>query len=425
MAPEQLEGQDADTRTDIFALGAIVYEMVTGTKAFEGKSQASVISAIMSSPPPPISAHQPLAPTALDHLVRTCLAKDRDERRQTAHDALLDLKWIAEERSRVAIPAHLFSRRRWRERLTWIAATLGVMSVAFAIIQSNRAAPVGSTVRFEVPPPTTAGFALHSTPAVSPDGHRLAFVAPTPEGKNLVWVRSFEATSAQALLGTDGASFPFWSPDNGSVAFFAQGQLKRINVSGGSPQALADAPVGFGGTWNRDGVIVFAPNTYGTLYRVSAVGGPASPATTLDGTQREYFHRWPQFLPDGQHFLYFAFSPQREAQGIYVASLGSSATQLVLRSGAAASFAASGQLLFMRGGTLMAQPFSQARLQLSGDAVSVAEQVGYIIGTNRWTFSTSDTGVLTFRVSDFLNSDLVWFDRRGKRLGRSFIIAPL
>src|SRR5438132_949235 len=344
MAPEQLEGRKADPRTDIFALGATLYEMVTGKKAFEGPSRASVISAILRDEPKSISQVQPMTPPELDRVVKTCLAKDPDDRWQTAHDVKLQLEWIAEGGSAVGLPAPVVARRRSRERLAWAAAAAATLAaLALALLLLARPRQALRMVQSSVLPPEKSAFVFDEGPmALSPDGRRLAFIAPTAEGKNLLWVRPLNGMAAQPLAGTDGPSYPFWSPDSRFLGFFAGGKLKKIDASGGPPQVLCDAQTGRGGTWNREGVILFSPSMRDALQRVSSEGGTPAPATELDASKRDYSHRFPVFLPDGRHFLYLIQAVQTgqgEGQEVCVGSLESKERRSLLRVSSNAVFA--------------------------------------------------------------------------------------
>jgi Tol biopolymer transport system component/predicted Ser/Thr protein kinase len=423
MAPEQIEGKEPDARTDIFAFGAVLYEMATGRRAFTGKSQASLIAAILATEPPPISTLQPLAPPALDRVVKTCLAKDPDDRWQSAHDLLSELKWIQEAGSAAGVAGPVAAWRKSRERLAWAtAAAVLVTAVAVAYLwrEATREPPrmMQSTL---LPPPKAAFNFFLGVPVLSPDGRRIAFVA-TADGKNLLWVRPLNGLAAQPLAGTDNATYPFWSPDTRFLGFFADGKLKKIEASGGPPQTLCDAAIGRGGTWNRDGVIVFAPQPRQALYRVPASGGIATPATQLDGSRRETSHRWPVFLPDGRHFLYLVLGTvgtqaQTEADALFLGALESNERTLLLRTRWSAAYAAPGYLVFLREGSLMAQPFDAKRLQLSGEAFPVAEQVQNYPLTASTTFSTSENGLLAYEAGTGGGlSQPVWFDRSGKQL---------
>ena len=270
-------------------------------------------------------------------------------------------------------------------------------------------------MRFFVYPPAATTFQA-SGDFVSPDGRRLVFSAVGEDGKRSLWMRPVDSLSAQKLPGTEDASQPFWSPDSNFIGFFAGGKLKKMEASGGPAQILADAPANRGGTWSRDGVIVFAPNIGDVLYRVSALGGPVIPITTLDASKSQVGHNWPYFLPDGRHFIYLARSSQRENSAICVGSIDSKESKVLLNSEASAAYAPPGYLLFLRGRTLMAQPFNADKLQLAGDPLPIVEQVGYSATTARTLFSVSSTGVLAYRPNVPSNTQLVAYDRAGKQL---------
>src|SRR2546426_352061 len=427
MAPEQLEGREADARTDIFALGALIYEMATGRKAFEGKSQASLISSIMSAEPQPISAVHPMAPPALDRVVKSCLAKDPDDRWQTAHDVQLQLKWIAEGGSQLGISAPVAARRKSRDRLAWAVATLLALStLALGVAYFGRTSAPARIVRSFILPPEKATFHLTGfgagPVAVSPDGLTLVFTAKASEGKDLLWIRSLDALLARPLSGTEGASYPFWSPDSKFVGFFAEGKLKKISVAGGPALTLCDAPDARGGTWNRAGVILFEPEWRAPIYRVPAAGGTPQPVTQFDKSRGETTHRWPYFLPDGRHFLYLGGTHSQgvksEANAIFLASLDSPERRLLVNARSNAAYG-EGFLLFVREKTLLAQPFDPNRQELSGDPVPVVEKVQYDAGYFTAIFSASENGVLAYQADTGSTSlsQLVWLDRSGKRVG--------
>ena len=422
MAPEQLEGKDADARSDIFAFGAVVYEMATGRKAFPGKTHTSIVAAILSAEPPPISTLQPLSPAALDRLVSICLAKDPEDRWQTTHDLVLQLQAIGETAPTPARVEHAVPASPARRPLGWMAASalLALATVALAAVYILRPAPDIRQLKLTVLPPEKASF---NSIAISPDGRRLAFAATDANGKTQLWVRPLDSMSAQPLAGTEEAAFPFWSPDNRFVGFFAQSKLKKIEVAGGPPQTLCDAP-GFprGGAWSRQGVIIFSSTNNSPLSQVPVAGGQAKPLTSFDQARQETSHRWPYFLPDGRHFLYLARAAPRENRAIYAASLDSKDRKLVIAADSSVAYSpprndGPSHLLFMRERTLMAQPFDARKLQTTGDPFPVAEQVGLDTGSARGHFSLSENGVLVHDPSGSSgNAQLTWFDRAGKTL---------
>src|SRR6202158_5506806 len=311
MSPEQVEGREADARSDIFALGAVLYEMATGKRAFEGKTTASVVAAILASEPQPGSSIQPMSPPALDRVVQGCLAKDPDERFQTIHDVKLQLKWIAEGGSQAGVPAPVAAKRKNRERALIVAlllcGLLAAAGIAGSIIFAKKSESLRRlVVRAQIGPPEHYSFTtvnISSPVEISPDGSTIAFIAEG-EAKQFLWVRPLHATTAQPLAGTEGAYYPFWSPDSKFIGFFAGGKLKKVEASGGVVQTLCDAPYGRGGSWNRDGVIIFTPGIHDVIYRVSDGGGQPVAVTKVKKQGVYAGSRWPYFLPDGRHFLY-------------------------------------------------------------------------------------------------------------------------
>jgi Tol biopolymer transport system component len=418
MSPEQVEGKEVDSRSDIFSLGAVLYEMVTGRRAFEGNSQLSVASAILEKEPLPISAVKPMAPPVLDHAVKKCLAKIPNERWQSASDLASELKWIGESgRETTGAPFERMTTKP-RERLAWIIAGASVIAlIAFAIWwQSFK--PPRETMYFPAP----MSFPARDI-AVAPNGHTIAVVAYLESArKNALWTYELGSQEARNLADTEGASYPFWSPDGRTLAFFADGKLKKLDVSGGPVQTLSDAPSGRGGTWNKDNVIVFTPDGRqgGGLYRVSASDGIAKPISNPDKDRGEDSHRWPMFLPDGTHYLYMAanFSGQKDADAVFVGSLDSSEKRFVVKAAANAAYVAPGYLLFYKDNTLLAQHYDLKPFTLTGQPTAILNDIQYLSSVKRAVFAVSDSGLLVAqRGSGTAISEPMWFDRKGNALG--------
>jgi len=409
MAPEQLEGLEADPRTDIFAFGALMYEMVTGRKAFPGKSQPSLITAIMSAEPPPLSS-QSMSPPALDHVVKTCLAKDPADRWQTAHDVMAQLKWISEGGSQLGVPAPVSAARRSRDRLLismLAASALLLVAMAVPTFLYFQDPPEPNEIRFTVETP----FALNPVQlALSPDGRWMAFPArSSTSGVPAIFVRRLDSTSFQQLAGTEGGSSPFWSPDSRHVGFFANARLKKVAVTAGTPQDLTDAaPVG--GSWNGQGTILFSRG--GNLFSISASGGEPR-AVEVDTTPPAAFA---QFLPDGNQFLYTAPGP---TAGIYVAALDSKNARLLVPGLSSGAYVDPGFVLFQRQGALFAQAFNPKALTLSGEPIQILDEVLTNAVNGRAAFAVSQNGVLLYRGARGVlgNQQFIWYDRSGKQLG--------
>jgi len=423
MAPEQLEGKEADPRTDIFAFGEVVYEMATGKPAFNGGSRASLIASILTTEPIPISQTQPLTPPPLERIVRRCLAKDPDERWQSAADLASELKWVSSESSgtQFAVPGRGTPKRELDWKL-WGMVAMALLAISAILFHffSRPAPPPSARTRWIISPPEGTSFlATGDAPApvaISPDGRRIAFVAGEP-GKVQLYTQSLDALKATALPGTEGASWPFWSPDSRFLGFFAHGQLERVAADGGTPIDLCEARVPRGGSWGAGGIIVFAPEPTSSLYRVSASGGQPASVTNIDPTQHDS-HRWPFFLPDGKHFLYYAAGHDdisHSHDGLYIGSVDGGAGKFLLHTHANGAYA-SGHLLFMNDHVLMAQPFDLGRLELSGDPAVVQDGVEEHRTWWMSVFSASQNGTLIFAPAIQPDNQLLWVDANGKKL---------
>ncbi len=418
MAPEQLEGRTADTRSDIFALGAVLHEMATGVRAFAGKTTASVIASILERDPPAVSSLQPLAPPGFDDVVRGCLAKDPEERWQTAHDVKLQLESL---RRRAGEPAAAPSRTR--SRRGWIAWTLAGLVMALAAVAGVRnltqpPPPAAALLRASLLPPAGHSF-VPGEFAISPDGRRIAFVAVGRDGSSTLWTGALESAQPSEVSGSENARHPFWSADSRSVAFFAGDKLKRVDLEATGVHIICEANISARwGAWGPDNVILFSNAPFGPLWRVSADGGAAVAATSIPEDALGEAHRFPQFLGDGRRFLYVASWTTEQRGGVYLASLDGGTATVVSSAIRGRVLLAEDLLLFVQAGTLYAQPFDQQRGVLTGSPRAVARNEIVV----EWEFgsvpmSVSRTGTLVFQSRLAYNSRLVWYDRDGRELG--------
>ena len=418
MSPEQVRGQAADHRTDIFSFGAVLYEMLSRRRAFRGDSAIETLNAILKEEPAELTASNPGIAPGLERVVWHCLEKSPERRFQSASDvafALESLSGITSLPSQQTLPAitAVTSSGRWtRERFVWlgICFVLAVALAAMAFAYFSRSQVNANAIRLALTTPEKA--TLPARVIVSPDGLRVAFIAKTTEGKREIWIRALDGVTAQPLGGTDGAVAPFWSPDSRFIGYFANGKLFKVDASAGRPQSLCDVGETRGGAWNRDGVILFAGAE--GLYRVSAQGGSPTLATKVD--PKEEAHRWPYFLPDGRHFVFLGDAQTIENHHIRLGSLDSQETQILFGAVTRIAYAEPGYLLYVNQGALVARPFDAEKLKLTGDPTIVAEHVSEVGENHEFDFSVSDNGVLAYQ-SGSNQSQLVWFDRTGKNLG--------
>ena len=413
MPPEQAKGKAVDKRADVWAFGVVFYELLTGERLFKGEEVGDILASVIKDQP-----DLSRVPVRTRRLLLSCLQKDPKQRLSSVADAKLLLD---EPGALMDIPPS--ARSVARSRLPWIvAALLLATTLGVSFVHMRETPPVAQSLRYQIP---TSGSEAAQFPALSPDGRNLAFVLGN-SGTRQLWVRAMDALGATPLAGTDGATYPFWSPDGAYLGFFAGGKLKKIAIAGGPPQTLCDASNGRGGSWNRDGVIVFSPGPTSPISRVPAAGGTPVPVSGLaqNGGAAEG-HRFPVFLPDGVHFLYSVDSDKLDAGGVFAGSLAGAPAVRVLPDRSIALYAppsapgAAAYLLFRREDTLMAQPFDATRLKTTGDMFPIAEQVaaGGNVGFGAFSVSENDTLVYRSGGGAFSSRELVWMDRVGKRLG--------
>lgn len=423
MSPEQIQGHEADARSDLFAFGATLYEMLTGKRAFAGQSQFAVVSAILEKEPEPLRDLKPLTPPALERVVRRCLAKDPENRWQNTSDLASELRWIAEAGGTpvTAAGSEAAAKGRRRELLYAALAAIFLLAAILSAVSHWRLArtPVRAITAAIIPPDNvrfnSAVFGLDL--ALSPDGRALAFCATDESGKTMLWVRPLDSLAARALPGTEGAGHPFWSADSRMLGFFAGGELKSIDAQGGPAVVVAGSSTDKGGSWNSDGTILFVPDDNKGVYKVAATGGNPLPVIAADPHESRFFAH-PRFLPDGKHFLYVFGSSDPPSGGTCFASLNGTQKRLVIGGNTFAMYA-SGFLLYLREGTLMAQAFDPERGRLKDDPPHrVAERVARAGGFIHPSFDVSETGILIYRTSsDAHEKRLTWFDRTGKNQG--------
>lgn len=421
MAPEVLQGQEADPRSDIFAFGCILYEVATGRRAFEGKTQLSVMSAILEKDPQPISNMQPTSPASLDYTVQTCLEKNPEDRFQTAHDVKLQLGWIAKSGTQSDPPPLSASRTRSKFGVTVIAVlALAVITSAMALLTSR---PQRRVLRTNLLPPEGTIFETlyrNGAPALSPDGTHVAFIAQK-DGKNVLWLRSLDHLESTSVEGTDDAYYPFWSADGTAVAFFRQGKLWRTDLNAGAPTPICDAPEARGGSWSRGDIIIFTPSFGGPIFQVPAAGGTPRPVTKVPVASAYLSDRWPSFLPDGKHFLFLhsPFGTSGDRNEVHLGSLDGT-DQLLFQGRFYAAQYAAGRLLAVRDGSLLAWKFDVSSGKVSGDPVRVVDKIETDDITALPVFSISNQGTLLYQLSTGAvgNDRHFWMDGTGKQISQ-------
>lgn len=448
MSPEQARGKPVDRRADIWAFGCVLYEMLAGRKPFDGETVSDLLAAVIRSEPD-WPAIPETTPASVQDLIHRCLQKDPRKRLQSIGDARITLEEAissevgtapattpgrtAPEQAR-ALPKAAEGKQgprppRWLRAAPWVVAAISLTAATvLAALYFSRSSPAPTTIRAPVAPPQRASFAFSvpdGAPVLSPDGKRLVFPATDASGTESLWLRPLDSLTSERLQGTEGAQFPFWSPDSRYIAFFQSGKLMKMDASGGPPTLICNAPNGRGGAWSRNGVIVFAPRFVGGLSIVPSAGGTPTPIASAKVSGAISSDRWPVFLPDGRHFLYLGGDPAAEGTpklGVYVGEIGSAEKRFLLQADSDALYAEPGYLLFLRGNTLMAQRFDAGNQELKGEAFPVAQDVGSPKQYGLGLFGVSQTGLLIYSPAEAGaapgSGQLVWMDEKGKQTAK-------
>jgi eukaryotic-like serine/threonine-protein kinase len=429
MSPEQVRARPVDHRSDIFSFGAVLYELLTGKQAFEGDSVVERLNAILKDDPPEINQTNSRINPSLERIVRRCLEKKPERRFHSAHDLSFALEaltassdsWLKTEPLPVTIHSQTGTHSPGLLGSPWlawgVAGVFGLLTVTLAWVYFvHPSTGEASTVKLSIFPPDKTFLMGGQPPLISPDGRIVAFVAMDASGKSLLYVRPLDSSVAHSMDGSDGAVLPFWSPDSRSLGFFAGGKLKRVEVSGGQPTTLAPAPNPRGGAWSHEGVIIYCPVPPSPLLRISASGGESTPIHTVQMEQGE-LPRWlPHFLPDGRHYLYVS-RIKAGLRDIRVGSLDSADSKLLFSAQSNAVYAPPGYVLFRRETSLVAQGFDATKLELSGDSIVIADDVGFDATSYQGFFSASENGVVVHQSGAASLTQLTWVDRSGKQLG--------
>jgi len=422
MSPEQLEGSEADARSDIFAFGSVLYQMITGQRPFGGKSQASTIAAIIDREPPPISSIAPMTPPALDRLVKKCLAKDPEDRWQSTRDMADELRWIAQSGTQGGIPKLLSARRKRKYRLSWMIAVVAVLAAgAFAYLWQSQVAPIKTVKRFGIDVDESIDFI--SWPQISPDGKHLAFKATDTAGRQIIWIRSMDSRQSRPIVGTEDALRPFWSPDSKYLAYSdGSDHLKKIPIQGGPAKLIGEFEGVADGDWGVNNTILFDGGRTDSIKLVSAAGGNAIAITKLDSAKGDVFHMWPEFLPDGEHFLFLASSDTLLIRGEYslrIGSVESSETVELFEVTSYVRYCEPGYLIYAQDDVLLAQSFDADKLQVTGEPIPIAEDIAARTGSAISYFTVSNEGTLVYIPSDASSrNELIWVDRTGQEIER-------